>query len=46
MDFYPVIVTLKSEGRTLHEGTPIVPFEALNAFLVEFEILRGELTPV
>jgi hypothetical protein len=44
LDFYPLVVTLKCEAITLHEGVPVVPFEMLNAFLVDFESYRAQLS--
>ena len=43
MRFYPMVITLKNEGISLHEGTPIVPFEALNSFLVDLDLIEAEL---
>jgi hypothetical protein len=44
LDFYPLVVTLKCEAITLHEGVPVVPFEMLNAFLVHFESYQAQLS--
>ena len=43
--FYPVVVTLKNEGTFLHDGTPVVAFQDLNHFLINFEYYEPELTP-
>ncbi len=43
MAFFPLIVTLKAEGVFAHDGVAIVPFEMLNAFLVDFDSYRAEL---
>ena len=43
LDFFPLIVTLKTEGVVLHEGVAVVPFELFNAFLVDFPCYEGEL---
>ena len=43
MDFYPLIVTLRSEDVTLHGGVAVVPFEMFNTFLVEFDSYEDRL---
>lgn len=43
MDFYPLIVTLRSEDVTLHDGVAVVPFEMFNTFLVEFDSYEDRL---
>jgi len=46
LDLYPALVTLHHEGISIHEGVPIVPFEQLNAFLVDFDYYEDELARV
>ena len=46
MRFYPLVVTLRSEDITMHEGVPVVPFEKLNSFIVGFDSYEDELFKV
>ncbi len=43
MHLYPMVVTLKSEDVTVHEGVPVVPFDKLNSFIVGFDWYEDEL---
>lgn len=43
MHFYPLVVTLKSEDVTIHEGVPVVPFEKLNSFIVGLDCYEDEI---
>ncbi len=43
MRFYPLVVTLRAEDITIHEGVPVVPFEKLNSFIVGFDCYEDEL---
>jgi hypothetical protein len=46
LKLYPALVTLQQEDISIHEGVPIVPFEQLNAFLVNFAYYEDELARV
>ncbi len=37
---YPIVVTLRSEDLAIHGGVPIVPFQGLNTFVVDFDSYR------